>query len=147
MKKIYLTKPCKYFLKFLGIFLGIVILLYSMITFILFCVRGDRFGGYYIQQEDGNQVLCYRDNYYIMVRDPKKMDEIHRLGIEGEGAWISVEDELVTYSPIQFPYTDYWWPDIFLPQVSWLQHSVYSGEYLIVATLGGDIYYEKQCFD
>ncbi|MDE6687181.1 MAG: hypothetical protein K2K17_07690 [Lachnospiraceae bacterium] len=144
MKKIYLSKPCKYFLKFLGIFLGIVILLYSTITLILFCIRGDRFGGYYIRQENGNQVLCYRDNYYIMVRDPKEIEEIYRLGIEGEGAWILVEDVLVAYSPIKFPFIEYWWPDIFLNQVIWLQHSEYSGEYLMVATLGGEIFYKKQ---
>ncbi len=147
MKKFYLTKPCKYFLKFLGIFFGIVILLYSTITFILFCIRGDHFGGYYIRQEDGSRILCYRDNYYIMVRDPKEIEEIDRLGIEGEGAWVSVEDKLVAFSSIKFPFIDYWWPEIFYDQVIWLQNSEYTGEYLMVATLGGEIYYKKQCFD
>lgn len=144
MKKIYLSKPCKFFLKFLGIFFGIIILLYSIITFVLFCIRGDHFGGYYIRQEDGDRVLCYRDNNYIVVRDSKVIEEIYRLGFEGESAWISVEDELVAYSPIKFPFIEYWWPEIFYDRVIWLQNSEYTGEYLIVATLEGEKYYEKQ---
>ena len=140
MKKIFVRKPVKYILKFLGI----VILLYCIVTFILFCIRGNHFGGYYIYQEDGNQVLCYRDNFYVMVNDPKEIDKIYRLGIEGDGQWISTEDNLITFSPITFPFIEYWLPEIFFHQAIYLQHLNYSGEYLIVATLAGEQYYKKQ---
>ncbi len=121
----------------------IIILLYSTITFILFCTRGKHFGGYFIQQKDGNQILCYRNNYYTIVNNQDRIEEIYRLGIEENGKWVSTEDYLVTSSKINFPFIEYWLPEIFFYKIIWLQDSTYSGEYLILATLAGSKYYEK----
>lgn len=105
-----------------------------IITFILFLVRGDNFVGYYV---DGKELVYYQDSYYSRIADEAKKLEAYQYG---EGYW-SYEEAYISNTPIEFPYFEYWMPDLFFG------HLLYPGtkdaKYIIVSTTGGDIYYER----
>lgn len=112
------------------------VLLYAIITVILFSVRSDNFVGYYV---DGESVVYYQNSYYSQIVDEEKADIAYKYG---EGYW-TYEEEYISSKPINFPYFEYWLPDIFFA------HLLYPGskdaKYILISTMGSgnNIYYER----
>lgn len=108
--------------------------LYPLITIMLMAIRGDCFTAQHVYIGD-HYFISYNDDAYV---EFSNSDEINKMYDEVEGAW-SEEKRYVVKAPVEFPYIQYWYPDIMLEQFKVSQ----DGEYLVTFTMGGQRNYRR----
>lgn len=107
--------------------------LYAIITTTLILIRGNCFLAYHVYVGE-HHFVYYEESYYAQVEEGEQEDELRE---HVQGKWI--EKGYVLSTPLQFPYFEYWVPDLFLEDLATSEDN----KYIFTNTLGGGKFYQR----